>query len=270
MSKYDQIIKWVFFRNHQPNEPLVRFGRSELDLAADELGFARVKNLGDIPYTYRFRRFLPESIQSTAPEGTEWIIIGTGIGDYAFRLASSGKIAPSLHYQSIKIPDATPEIVRHYAPGTDEQALLARARYNRLVDVFTGLTCYSIQNHLRTTVTDIGQVEVDEIYVGLNKRGTQFVLPCQAKSPGDRFGIVQVMQDLALCRERYPMAICRPIALQFTGVENVAILELAVDEENGILMLRIVDEKHYELINRSEISNAELLTLKEKESWGDY
>ena len=193
-----------------------------------------------------------------------------GIGEYAFRLASPGKIKPSLHYFPTKIPDATPEIVRQYAPGTDEQALLTRARYNRLIDVFTGLTCYSVQNHLRTTVSNIGQVEVDEIYVGINKRGTHFVLPCQAKSPGDKFGIVQVMQDIALCAERYPNAVCRPIALQFSGENNVALLELAVREENRVLMLNTVDEKHYQLVPRSEVSDADLKILMDSEPDNDY
>jgi hypothetical protein len=38
-------------------------------------------------------------------------------------------------------------------------------RYNRLIDVFIGVTCYSLQNHLRTTEPRIGQFETDEIYV---------------------------------------------------------------------------------------------------------
>jgi hypothetical protein len=270
MGKYERIIEWIFSRNYQPGKVMVRFNRDELALASAELGFPRIKNLGDIPYSFRFRRALPQDIQATAPPGAEWIIVGMGIGDYAFRLASPGKIEPSFHYYPINLPDATPGIVRHYAPGTDEQALLTRARYNRLIDIFTGLTCYSVQNHLRTTVKEIGQVEVDEIYVGINKRGSHFVLPCQAKSPGDKFGIVQVMQDIALCQERYPMAICRPIALQFTGESNVALLELAVRDEEGLLMLNVIDEKHYQLVPKAEISNAELSILKEKESGINY
>jgi hypothetical protein len=270
MSKYEQIIEWVFARNYRPGDVIVRFSRDELVLASSQIGFERIKNLGDIPYSFRFRRELPHAIQSTAPPHAEWIITGIGIGGYAFRLAFPGKITPSRHYYPIKIPDATPEIVRYYAPGTDEQALLTRARYNRLVDLFTGLTCYSVQNHLRTTVSEIGQVEVDEIYVGMNKRGTHFVLPCQAKSPGDRFSIVQVMQDIALCAERYPMAICRPIALQFMDQDNVALLELAVREKDDVLMLNIVDEKHYQLTPRSAISHAELTILKDKETGIDY
>ena len=36
-----------------------------------------------------------------------------------------------------KVPDATPGVVSLYALG-DEQALLARVRYNRLIDIFIG------------------------------------------------------------------------------------------------------------------------------------
>ena len=265
MGKYEQIIEWIFQQNYEPNRARLSFSREQLVGASEALGFERIKNLGDIPYSFRFRRFLPNSIQKTAPEGSEWIIVGAGIGMYQFRLAAPGKIQPTSHIKSIKVPDATPEIVRHYAPGTDEQALLTRARYNRLIDIFTGITCYSIQNHLRTTVDGIGQVEVDEIYVGINKRGTHFVLPCQAKSPGDRFGIVQVIQDIELCQARYPNAICKPIALQFTNENGLAILELAVIEEDELLKLNIVEEKHYELVPRTQISDVELRMLMDSE-----
>jgi hypothetical protein len=265
MGKYEQIIEWVFQQSYRPDRVRLSFNREELVRASEALGLERIRNLGDIPYSFRFRRELPDSIQNTAPAGTEWIIVGAEVGEYQFRLAAPGKIQPTPHIRAVKVPDATPEIVRHYAPGTDEQALLTRARYNRLVDIFTGITCYSIQNHLRTTVSDIGQVEIDEIYVGVNKRGTHFVLPCQAKSPGDRFGIVQVIQDIALCQERYPHAICKSIAWQFISDNGVAILELTVTEDDELLKLNIVEEKHYELVPRTQISDAELRMLRESE-----
>ncbi len=69
---------------------------------------------------------------------------------------------------AIKIPDATPEIVSAYALS-DEQALLAKVRYNRLLDIFLGVATYSLQNHLRTTVTGLGQAEIDEIYVAIDR-----------------------------------------------------------------------------------------------------
>ena len=54
-----------------------------------------------------------------------------------------------------EIPDATPEIILSYALS-DEQALLAKVRYNRLLDIFLGITTYSLQNHLLNHPGDVG------------------------------------------------------------------------------------------------------------------
>ena len=89
-------------------------------------------------------------------------------------------IQPRTDAAVIKIPDATPEIITANDQG-DEQAVLARIRYNRLIDIFLGLTAYSLQNHFRTFVKGMGQIETDEVYVGVNKQGQQFVIPVQAK-----------------------------------------------------------------------------------------
>ena len=264
MSKYDGVIEKVFFDNYNKGDVRVSFNREELAEACQSLGFDRIKNLGDIPYSYRFRKALPDSIKETVHSSSEWIITGSGIASYEFRQACPGKIQPSANRMPIPVPDATPEIVKHYAPGTDEQALLARVRYNRLVDIFTGLTCYSVQNHLRTTVENVGQIEVDEIYLGINKKGTHFVLPCQAKSPGDQFGIAQVMQDIALCESRYPETVCKPIAVQFLDSDDLVILELGVTEEDSILKLNVVDEKHFKLISQNEIDRSALEKLKQE------
>jgi hypothetical protein len=88
-----------------------------------------------------------------------------------------------------KILDSTPGVIEKYALN-DEQALLAKIRYNRLVDIFAGLVCYSLQSHLRTTVPSMGQVETDELYIGVDKRGAHYVLPIQAKGRSDKIGIL--------------------------------------------------------------------------------
>ncbi|MBE4590652.1 endonuclease [Vibrio navarrensis] len=258
MTKYDKIIERVFFNNYHDFDRIVPFDRNELAQACDDLGIARIKNLGDIPYTYRFRKELPDSVNAKLPDGADWIIVGKGTGRYEFRIASPGKIQPTTNRLRVKIPDATPEIVKKYAPGTDEQALLTKVRYNRLVDLFSGLTCYSIQNHLRTNLPSVGQIEIDEVYLGVNKKGTHFVIPCQAKSPGDRFGIVQVMQDIEFCKIKYPYAVCKPIALQFLSDQDVAILELAVEEVGDSYRLSVVDERHYTLVSKDGISYEEI------------
>ncbi|GAK54027.1 endonuclease [Candidatus Moduliflexus flocculans] len=102
MGKYEQIIEWVFKQNYQPDMARVPFNREELVHASEALGFERIKNLGDIPYAFRFRRELPNSIQCIAPEEAEWIIVGTGVGAYQFRLAVPGKIHPNPHIKPVK------------------------------------------------------------------------------------------------------------------------------------------------------------------------
>ena len=110
---------------------------------------------------------------------------------------------PNEHLALTAIPDATPELIRAYALD-DEQALLAIVRYNRMVDTFLGLTTYSLQNHLRTTVKGIGQIEIDELYVGLDKYGCHYVIPVQAKGGKDQIGIVQTTQDIRFVEQKFP------------------------------------------------------------------
>lgn len=127
--------------------------------------------------------------------------------------------------------------------------------FSRLIDILTSVTCYSIQNHLRTTVQEIGQVETDEIYVGLDRGGVHYVLPVQAKGKNDEIGIVQIEQDLALCEEKFPTLRARSIAAQFLDDEVIALFEFGLDPEREVVKLA---ERHYKLAPSSELSEEEL------------
>jgi hypothetical protein len=170
-------------------------------------------------------------------------------------MAKLANIVPNPSMIAVKIPDATPEIITAYALS-DEQAVLARVRYNRLLDIFLGLTTYSLQNHLRTTVKAMGdsQIEIDEIYVGVNKNGEQFALPVQAKGGNDRLSVVQTAQDIACCKEKFAGLTCRPIAAQFMAEDVIAMFELALDGED----VKLVEEKHYKLVPSDQISSDDL------------
>lgn len=101
---------------------------------------------------------------------------------------------------------------------------------------------------MRTTVKGIGQIEIDEIYTGVNKKGEQFVIPVQAKGGSDKLGAVQTAQDIACCKEKYPKFICRPVSAQFMDKGVIALFELGlVDDE-----VKIIDEKHYALVPASD------------------
>ncbi len=207
------------------------------------------KNLGDIIYSLRYRTDMPEQVIRTQPAGKEWIIEGAGRARYAFVLVKLNRIVPRGDLLTIGIPDATPEIIRAYKLD-DEQALLAIVRYNRLLDTFLGLTTYSIQNHLRTTVKGLGQIEIDELYFGLDKRGCHYVIPIQAKGGSDQISVVQTKQDIAWCGQRYRGMRCRAISAQFMSDESVALFELTVEKD----MVKVVEERHYRLLPASALN----------------
>lgn len=167
-NRYERIIERIFLNHYREGDQEVPFNRGDIERAANELGISLPKNLGDLLYSFRYRSALPRAIQALAPPGSSWVIKSAGRSRYCFAVTRLVKIAPAATMAETKIPDATPGLIAKYALN-DEQALLAKLRYNRLVDVFTGVTCYSLQNHLRTTVPGIGQVETDEVYIGLDR-----------------------------------------------------------------------------------------------------
>jgi len=148
-NRYTRILEAIFARYYKKGVSEIDFERIEFSQVAEELGIILPKNLGDVLYSFRYRTLLPKSIVSKAPKGYEWIIRPAGKGKYKLVIVKQSIIAPSSILAETKIPDATPGVIATYSLN-DEQSLLAKLRYNRLIDIFTGLTCYSLQNHLRT------------------------------------------------------------------------------------------------------------------------
>lgn len=252
-NRYRAILDKIFFDRYSLGATDVPFSRSDLRSAAEELDIERPKNLGDIIYSGRYRAGLSARIKGTTPPEMEWIIEGTGRAAYAFRLVRINRIVPNRELVSVKIPDSTPEIVAAYALS-DEQALLAKIRYSRLIDVFLGVASFSLQNHLRTTVQGVGQIEIDEIYVAVDHRGRQYVIPVQAKGGSDALSAVQTKQDLMWCAERFPHLICRSVSTQFMADDLIALFELTLDGDQ----VQVVSEKHYRLVPSEQITQDDL------------
>lgn len=167
-NRYVRLIESIFLKYSQEGAREVAFRREDIIETANQLSIVLPKNLGDVIYSFRYRAALPSAITEKAPAGYEWIIRAAGRAQYKFVLTKEANFIPNPNLAKTKIPDATPGLVSRYS-FDDEQALLAKIRYNRLLDIFTGVTCYSLQNHLRTTLTNIGQVETDEVYIGIDK-----------------------------------------------------------------------------------------------------
>lgn len=259
LNRYARLIETIFLASFRKGIKEVRFEREDLISTAKKLKIALPKNLGDIVYSFRYRSNLPTSIMKTAPSGLEWVIRPVGQAKYMFSLSSMPRIIPSKMFAETKIPDATPGIINKYAFG-DEQGLLAKLRYNRLVDIFTGITCYSLQNHLRTTVPEMGQIETDELYVGLDKRGVHYIFPIQAKGGSDQLGIVQIEQDFAMCQIKFKNLICIPIAAQFIDDDSIALFSFELTDKG----VSISAEKHYRLVDPKDLSEEEIEQYKKR------
>ena len=254
---YTAIIERIFEKHHKSGLEEFEFEREEIEEAAEYAKVRRPKNLGDVIYTFRYRRKLPKKILDTQKGGKSWLILGAGDARYRFRLSKLVYIQPTKGLLVRKIPDATPEIISQYAL-TDEQALLAKIRYNRLIDIFLGITAYSLQNHLRTKVANYGQIEIDELYVGIDARGAQYIIPVQAKGGNDVLGVIQTIQDTVFCKsqDRYAHCIPRPVSAQFMADNVIGMFELNFDGDE----VSIVRERHYRLTEASAITRDDLRT----------
>lgn len=256
---YSRIIEHIFFSRYTEGARSLDFEHDDFPRAAEALGIELPRNWVDILYTFRYRAPLPEAVRTRAPEGQEWIIAPAGRARYRF---VARKPLNFIHNESLaetKVPDATPGVIALYALS-DEQALLARLRYNRLIDLFTGVTCYSLQSHLRTHVPGIGQVETDEVYVGLDRRGAHYVFPLQAKGGADRQSVVQIEQDFAMCASKFPNLIARPIAAQFMSDDLIALFEFEPSESGAV----IAGERHYRLVPPDALTPEDLRTYRQR------
>jgi hypothetical protein len=204
-----------------------------------------------------------------------WIITGRGDAKYEFRLITTPDLRADPNWYSSKLHDATPEIVRRFALS-DEQAVLARIRYNRLVDLFCRCVAYSLQNHLRTKVEGVGQIEIDELYVGVNRQGEHFIIPVQAKKEKDRLGVSQLLQDLEYCARNHPQMKPRPLGAQLVRlkedgreVEKIVIFEFECHDTGDDVIIKKLNERHFVLLPHTAISLDDLRIAAQRPETGD-
>jgi hypothetical protein len=136
---------------------------------------------------------------------------------------------------------------------------LAIVRYNRLIDTFLGLTTYSLQNHLRTSVEGIGQIEIDELYFGIDRHGCHYAIPVQAKGGKDQIGVVQTSQDIAFVEQKFPGMRCRAISAQFLHDGSVALFELTLQKGD----IKVVQERHYRLVPAADLDQTAIRNYRD-------
>lgn len=247
LNNRDKVILRVFRLNHVKGATEVPFTMEEIRQCIGEVGYVE-RNVADLRYQYASGRApLPKAINDLGP----WMIQGRGKGKYAFiKLLGSPRVDLPDDLMIIPVPDSTPEIVLAYA-GSDEQGLLAKVLYNRLVDCFLGLTCYHIQNHWRTTIPGEGQCEIDDLYVGLDKRGRQYVIPIEAKGHKDALSKTQIAQAISFARKRYPLLILRPLGIHERRDGSIYMVEFEPGEHPD--EISIVEMRRYKLVSMDQI-----------------
>jgi len=248
----DEVIRRVFEKRYAPGASEVKFLMDDIReaiaaVAKTRRGY-RENNVADVRYQYTSgRRDLPDSINKLGP----WMIVGRGKAQYAFvKLSASPEIKIQDDLLPILLPGATPEIVLEYA-GTDEQGLLAKVHYNRLLDIFLQITCYHLQNHWRTSIKNKGQCEIDDLYVGLNINGKQFVIPVEAKCANENLSKTQIVQIIDFARERYPKLIIRPVGVQEMKDGSLVLIEFAPAAHPD--EIKIKEMRRYKLVPMADV-----------------
>ena len=108
----------------------------------------------------------------------------------------------------------------------------------------------------------MGQVETDELYVGVDKKGVHYIFPIQAKGGTDKLSMVQIEQDFAVCAQKFPSLVCRPVGAQFMQDAVIALFEFEQIEDG----VGISSEKHYKLVAPEEVTEADLATYRYRTS----
>jgi hypothetical protein len=242
-NAYDRVLLRVFQKRWKPGKTEVPFDKDDVMDAAAALKL-RIKNAADIIYTFRSRRKLPEEI---ARHGN-WVISSRGSGRYALeQVGGAVLVEVPKTLKAFPVPYAVPEIVAAHL-SRDEQGLLTIARYNRILDVFTGLACFHLQSHVRTQIKGHGQVEIDELYVGVDKDGRGYVLPVEGKEEGESLGIDKAISLTLFAREKYPDLICRPVAILREGEHQLACIEF--EPSTDINKVEVREMRRYLLVRR--------------------
>ncbi len=164
-----------------------------------------------------------------------------------------------------KIPDNVPSIVERYSRD-DEQALLARIRYNGLVTTFLGMSTYSLQSHWKTTLKLTGSpTEIDEMYVGLNADGQHFMIPVEAKSRerSERLTADQIYNNYITAKTQFPNVIVIPLAAKVIDDYQFAMVRFAVDSATEEVTK--VMEKRYVLSVNPPIAGRQRPVLTDRE-----
>lgn len=213
---YVPILRELVHRFREPGSQRIEFTVRDVRQVADDLGI-EIGNAPDLIYRMRARTRLPDDILDMGFT----ILRGVGRGRYALEVGGEAIVHLPEH-EILDHNDQTPLPVRRLLPESlvdlDEQGLLTVMSYCKLLDHFTGLTVYRLRSHVRKSVPNVGQAELDEIDVGVAMRDDEIpvVFPIEAKAADEVINRVQIATAVAYCQTYFPGHQVRPIVVKLT------------------------------------------------------
>jgi hypothetical protein len=242
---YVPILREIVSRKYTKGAQRIEFSKQDIEAVADELGL-KVGNAADLVYRMRARTRLPDDILDLGFT----VLRGVGRGRYVLEVGGEAVVRVPEH-DVLDHNDQTPLPVRRLLPENlvelDEQGLLTIVGYCKLLDHFTGMTVYRLRSHVRRSVPNVGQAELDEIDVGVALRDDDVpvVFPLEAKAADEVINRVQVSTAVAYCETYFPGHEIRPIVVKLTYDGIVHFLEFR--PTTVLAGLRVVHSMGYRL-----------------------
>lgn len=167
-------------------------------------------------------------------KGVAWIAVGKG----RYRLVRLDRPnlidlpRPGECGEIICIPDLTPSwVARVQVQGMDEQSVLTKIRYSRVIDRVLGFRVHQVQPHYKNSAKGLGSNEVDELYVD---ETNVLVLVSMKKEP-DKLSLSQ-FRALNICaadlrtRSEYRGYQTRSLALSMVPRRRHNLIDLFIHE----------------------------------------
>lgn len=242
---YVPVLREIVRRKYVAGTNRIEFTKQDIEAIAAELGL-KVGNAADLVYRMRARTRLPDDILDLGFT----VLRGVGRGRYALEIGGEAVVRLPEH-EVLDHNDQTPLPVRRLLPENivdlDEQGILTMIGYCKLLDHFTGLTVYRLRSHVRKSVPNVGQAELDEIDVGVALRDDDVpvVFPIEAKAADEVINRVQVATAVAYCQTYFAGHEIRPIVVKLTYDGVLHFLEFR--PTTALAGLRVVHSCGYRL-----------------------
>lgn len=244
---YGPVLLAIFRRKYQVGMTLIEFTLDELRAEVEAQG-VEARNIPDLIYRMKSRTRLPDEIQAVGFR----ILTIIGRGKYALMHGDATLIDYPMRVEVEVVPDVTPLAVRQLMPedfgSVDEQTLLSVLRYNDLFSKFLGAPTFHLKSHVRKSVPNVGQAEVDDVHVAVVGSGaTQklVIVPVEAKAKDDPVNRAQIVMQIHYAHHAYPGLAARPLTVKLFEDGVILFMEFAPTVKHNELC--VVRHAYYRL-----------------------